>query len=57
MLIYNELERVNAWIKLNKLLNVEKTKGMIFHKRRKMKPIKWSMNNRIIDIAPQFSFL
>ena len=37
ILINNELERVNTWLKLNKLtLNVEKTKGMIFYKRRKI---------------------
>ena len=58
MLINNELERVNTWLKLNKLtLNVEKTKGMIFHKRRKIEHTKSSMNNRTIDIVSQFSFL
>ena len=30
---------------------------MIFHKRRKSEHIKWSMNNRTIDIVLQFSFL
>ena len=31
-----ELEKLSTWLKLNKLtLNVEKTKYMIFHKRRK----------------------
>ena len=58
MLINNELERVNTWLKLNKLtLNVEKTKGMIFHKRCKIEHTKWSMYNRTIDIVSQFSFL
>ena len=50
MFINNELERVNTWLKLNKLtFNVEKTKCMIFHKRRKIEHTKWSMNNRTID--------
>ena len=58
MLINNELERVNTWLKLNKLtLNAEKTKGMIFHKHRKIEHTKWSMNNRTIDFVSQFSFL
>ena len=59
MLINNELERVNTWIKVNKLtLNVEKTKGMmIVHKHHKIEHTKWSMNNRTIDIVWQFSFL
>ena len=57
MLINNELERVNTWLKLHKLtLNVEKTKGMIFHKRRKIEHTKWSINNRTIDIVSQFYF-
>ena len=58
MLINNELERVNTWLKLNQLtLNVEKTRGMIFHKGRKLEHTKWSMNNRTIDITSQFLFL
>ena len=53
MLINNELQRVNAWLKLNKLtLNV-----MIFHKCCKIEHTKWSMNNRRIDIVSQFVFL
>ena len=55
-LINNDLER-DTWLKLNKLtLNVEKTKSMIFHKRRKIQHTKWSMNNRTIDIVSQFFF-
>ena len=58
MLINNELERVNTWLKLNKLtLNVEKTKSMIFHKCRIIEHTKWSMNNNTIDIVSQFSSL
>ena len=48
VLINNELERVNTWLKLNMLtLNDEK----------KIEHIKWSMNNRTNDIVSQFSFL
>ena len=58
MLINNKLEVVNTWLKLNKLtLNVEKTKGMIFHKCCKIEHTKWSMNIRTIYIVSQFSFL
>ena len=56
MLINNKLERVNTWQKLSKLtLNAEKTKGIIFHKRRRIEHTKWSINNRIIDIVVFFS--
>ena len=34
LLINDEIEKVNKWLKLNKLaLNVDKTKSMLFHKR------------------------
>ena len=47
VLINNELEKVNKWLKLNKLaVNVDKTKSMLFHKRRPVTPIQFSMNNR-----------
>ena len=53
-----ELERMNTWLKLNKLvLNVEKTKGMLFHKCCNIKHKHWSMNNITIYIVSQFSFL
>ena len=40
VLINNELEKVNKWLKLNKLaVNVDKTKSMLFHKRRPVTPI------------------
>jgi len=56
--INNELEKVNIWFKLNKLtINVEKTKCIFFHKRRKINPIEFSINNDIISIVSQFSFL
>ena len=39
VLINNELEKVNKWLKLNKLaVNVDKTKSMLFHKRRPFTP-------------------
>ncbi len=56
--INSELNKINIWLKINKLtLNVEKTKSMIFHKRRKVNPIKLSINNSTIDQVQQFSFL
>ena len=52
VLINNELEKVNKWLKLNKLaVVVDKTKSMLFHKRRPVTPIQFSMNNRIIDVV------
>ena len=56
--INNELEKVNNWLKINKLtLNVDKTKAMFFHKRRKVAPINLVINNKPIDLVSQFSFL
>ena len=45
--INNELERVNIWLKLNKLpLNIKKTKLMIFgRKQKKIKEIHISIDN------------
>ena len=56
--INDELEKVNKWLKLNKLaVNVDKTKSMLFHKRRPITPIQFSMNNRIIDVVQHFNYL
>ena len=56
--INRELEKVNTWFQLNKLtLNVEKTKCMLFHKRRTVNPIHILLNNKAIDIVPQFNYL
>ena len=56
--INNELEKVNIWLKLNKLtLNTDKTKCMYFHKRRTINPIQLYINNINIDITSHFSFL
>ena len=53
-----ELEKVKKWLKLNKLaVNVNKTKSMLFHKRRPVTPIQFSMNNRIIDVVQYFNYL
>ena len=38
-------------------LNVDKTKCMLFHKRRAVTPINISMNNMPIDIVPHFNYL
>ena len=56
--ISKELEKLNIWFQLNKLtLNVDKTKCMLFHKRRAVTPINISMNNMPIDIVPHFNYL
>ena len=53
-----ELDKVNTWLKVNKLsLNVEKTKCMLFHKRRKLNPIQFSINGRDIDVVSHFNYL
>ena len=38
-------------------MNVDKTKSMLFHKRRPVTPIQFSMNNRIIDVVQYFNYL
>ena len=58
VLINDELEKINKWLKLNKLaVNVDKTKSMLFHKRRPVIPIQFSMNNRVIDVVQHFNYL
>ena len=58
VLINDELEKVNKWLKLNKLaVNVDKTKSNLFHKRRPVIPIQFSMNNRVIDVVLHFNYL
>ena len=50
-----ELEKVNTWLKLNKLaINVDKTKSMFFHKPRSITPLQFSKNNRAIDVVENF---
>ena len=56
--INRELDKVNTWLKVNKLsLNVEKTKCMLFHKRRQLNPIQFSINGRDIDVVSHFNYL
>ena len=56
--INSELEKVNTWLKLNKLaINVDKSKCMFFHKRRAITPLKFSMSNRTIDVVHNFNYL
>ena len=58
VLINNELKKVNKWLKLTKLaVNVDKTKSMLFHKRRPVTPIQFSMNNRTINVVQYFNYL
>ena len=53
-----ELEKLSIWLKLNKLtLNVEKTKYMIFRKRRKIDYLSLKINNNEIANVNQFCFL
>ena len=47
-----------TWLKVNKLsINVEKTKCMIFHKRRQLNPMQFSINDRDIDVVSYFNYL
>ena len=57
--INNELEKVNLWLKLNKLsLNIKKTKLMIFHrKQKKITDINISIDNVQIERVNTFNFL
>ena len=53
-----ELEKLNTWLKLIKLaLNVDKTKCILFYKRRPITPIQFTMNNRTIDVVEYFNYL
>ena len=52
------LEKINVWLKLNKLtVNVSKTKFMIFHKRRDTPQLDLLLNNIKIDLVSNFTFL
>ena len=57
--INKELEQVNRWLKVNKLsLNVEKTKIMIFHRKRKHIPeLKVLIDGCNIECVSSFNFL
>ena len=50
-----ELDKVNLWLKANKLsLNVTKTKCMFFHKRKILPPINLSINNAKVENVIKF---
>ena len=52
------LEKINVWLKLNKLtVNVSKTKFMIFHKRRVAPQLELLLNNITIEPVSNFTFL
>ena len=56
--IYSELEKVNTWLKLNKLaINVDISKYMLFYKRRAITPLKFSINNKTFDFVHNFNYL
>ena len=57
--INNKLEKVNLWLKLNKLyLNTQKTKLMVFRrKQKKIREIHLSINDIQIEQVPTFNFL
>ena len=52
------LDKINVWLKLNKLtVNVSKTKFIIFHKRRDVPDLNLSLNNINIESVSHFTFL
>ena len=52
------LEKINVWLKLNKLtVNVSKTKCMVFHKRRDTPQLDLLLNNIKIELVSNFTFL
>ena len=57
--INRELEKVNIWLKLNKLsLNTQKTKLMLFHRKQKhLDEINDVINGIEIEHVPSFNFL
>ena len=58
IVINKELDKVNVWIKLNKLtLIVEKTKCMFFRKKITPDKISLSIDNKRIDAVSHFNFL
>ena len=53
-----ELNKVNLWLKANKLsLNVTKTKYIFFHKRKTLSSITLSINNAKIENDIKFNYL
>ena len=60
-IINTELDKINEWLKLNKLsLNVNKSKYMIFKTARRnnmINPLNIKINNTYIDRVDEFNFL
>ena len=54
-LINTELNKIDTWLKLT--INIDKSKSMLFHKRRKVNPINIKIDHRTIERVSQFSFL
>ena len=54
-----ELEKVNTWLKLNKLsLNAQKTKLMLFHRKQKhVNDVNIKIDNTMIEHVQTFNFL
>ena len=54
-----ELEKVNTWLKLNKLsLKVQKTKFMVYHrKQKKVSEVNVANDNTVIERVQSFKFL
>ena len=54
-----ELEKVNTWLKLNKLsLNAQKTKLMLFHRKQKhVNDVNVKIDNTMIERVQTFNFL
>ena len=57
--ITNELEKVNNWLKLNKLfLNTQKGKLMVLHRKQKnVREINLYIDHNQIEQMPVFNFL
>ena len=55
----SELTKLTNWLQHNKLsLNIEKTKGLHFHKpQRKLTPLRLHINNTIIEKVDSFNYL
>jgi len=57
--ISDELDKINQWIRANKLtINVSKTKAMFFHtKRKSINPPDIYLNNALIETVDEFNYL
>ena len=56
--INRELQKINLWLQQNKLtLNMDKTKFMIFHKRKKVQNLSIALNDTTITNVDTFNYL